>query len=300
MFYQFCCSRDVQFPCSRSSVIADFLCHVSDQSERPNSVIKNVCASLSCLFEGIGLPNPINSDLIHLKTGISKAGTSKPRKAVSVMPVAPFKLFFEQWTDHNVLSIKQLRLKCVTLLALALMARPSDLAPKAVQLDPHTLSETKVVFSVHNVQFLDDGSMIVKMFGIKNDTDRSGFTIKIPKGESHVDPVCTLKDYIYRTRHQRPEPEKPIFISLNRPYSALSSQAIADILNESINLVGLTGHGYSAKSFRPTAASASLDIGLMPETAMLIGRWKTKEVFFNHYVYPRAPESYTTELFKHD
>ena len=38
--------------------------------------------------------------------------------------------------------------------------------------------------------------------------------------------------------------------------------------------------------------------GIIPETVMQIGWWKTKEVFMNHYVYPRAPQSFTSKLFE--
>jgi hypothetical protein len=64
-------------------------------------------------------------------------------------------------------------------------------------------------------------------------------------------------------------------------------------LSETISLAGLGGKGCTAKCCRPTAANAAIQAGYNPETTMYIGRWKTKEVFFNHYVYPLAPRCYT-------
>ncbi len=119
----------------------------------------------------------------------------------------------------------------------------------------------------------------------------------IPKGDNWT--VQALEIYINRTAQLRPKDDRPVFLILTSPYSVLSSQSVANILNNCIKAVGLGGLGYSAKYFRPTAASASLDLGVMAETAMLIGHWKSKEVFFRHYVYPRAPNNYTTQMFNH-
>ena len=63
-------------------------------------------------------------------------------------------------------------------------------------------------------------------------------------------------------------------------------------------MAGLADQGFLAKSFRPTGATIAVNSGVLQETVMQIGRWKTKEVFLNHYVYPNAPQSYTTNLLK--
>ena len=94
-----------------------------------------------------------------------------------------------------------------------------------------------------------------------------------------MDPVKTLRDYIERTEHMRPVEDKPVFLSLRTPYKALGSGTIAKLLGQAINLAGLGGRGYSAKSFRPSAATAAVASKVPSETAMQLGRWKTKEVF---------------------
>ena len=45
------------------------------------------------------------------------------------------------------------------------------------------------------------------------------------------------------------------FLALNPPYAAIVAKTVAGIMNEAIALVGLSGKGYSAKSFRPTGAT---------------------------------------------
>ena len=209
------------------------------------------------------------------------------------MPCDAFTKLFQDWPDNEELSLKMLRLKAITLLALACMTRPCDLAPHGVFFDKDTLQVQPLQFTTDQITFNADGSMSLKFFGIKNDSDRSGFEIKIPKAlNCKADPVACLRCYIDRTAKQRPS-SKPVFISLVAPFKGIVSGTIASILNEAISLAGLAGQGYSAKSFRPTGATAAIAANCLPETAMQIGRWKTKEVFFNRYVYPNAPEEYT-------
>lgn len=112
-----------------------------------------------------------------------------------------------------------------------------------------------------------------------------------------MDPVSCLRVYIDRTAAYRPSDTKPLFITLTAPYKAISSSTVSNILDEVINLAGLAGKGFKAKSFRPTGATLAVSRGAIPETVMQIGRWKTKEVFMNHYVYPRAPETFTSNMF---
>lgn len=113
-----------------------------------------------------------------------------------------------------------------------------------------------------------------------------------PSKDLKTDPVDALKVYIDRTRHLAPS-SGPLFLSLNKPYSSIKAETVSKVLSEAISLAGLGGKGFTAKCFRPTAANVAIQTGCNPETAMYTGRWKTKEVFFNHYVYPLAPRGYT-------
>jgi hypothetical protein len=200
---------------------------------------------------------------------------------------------FMKWHDNDHLSIKELRLKAITLLAISCMTRPSDLARKGVLFDADAMKGQNILFTTDQVTFHKNGSMSITFFGIKNDAERTGFEIKIPGGSCcKGDPVVALQCYIQRTGVHRPK-GSPIFISLVAPYKAISSATIAVILTDSIDLAGMKGQGFTARSFRPTGATAAIAAGCLPETAMQIGRWKTKEVFFNRYVYPNAPAGYT-------
>ena len=150
-----------------------------------------------------------------------------------------------------------MRLKCICLLAIVTMLRPSDIAPKAVMIDDlgniHNFS-----FTYDQLHFYENGSMSIIIHGNKNDSKRHGFIVDVaPSSVENICPVRTMKCYLDRTQKFWGE-YGPVFMSLNNPYGALSSQAITNILNESISLVGLPRNLYSAKSFRPSGATKAV------------------------------------------
>ena len=91
-------------------------------------------------------------------------------KRTRPMPVEAFVKYFHELGPDCKLSLKDLRRKTVTLLALVFMARPSDLAPKGVVFNSKTLSVEKTVLSTSDIQFNEDGSLSVTFWGIKNDS----------------------------------------------------------------------------------------------------------------------------------
>lgn len=297
-FQNYCSERDIPFPANSMSIVADFLCDVADGSNRPLSILKSTVAALSSIYQACNCTDVTQSKEIRmLMSALVKSGTEKPLTRSKVMPVEPFSALFAKWPDNETMSIKMLRLKSVTLLALAAMLRPSDVAPKGVSFAGDSLSVGKLVFSTDQVHFLPDGSAMIQFFGTKNDTNRQGFEIHLPKTSvQSVDPISALKCYIHRTDHLRPKPENPVFLTLRKPYKGLDSSTVASILNEAINLVGLQGQGYSAKCFRPTGATVAIQQNQKPETVMKIGRWKTQSIFYDHYVHEKTADNYTDSI----
>lgn len=300
----FCSIRQIQFPPSDKDipVLAEFLCEISDSSLRPESILRTVAAALSSMYEAHGLRNLLqDNNLKRLLTALVKSGTMVPGSRTKVMPIKPFHDMFQSWGPNDTLTTKQLRLRAVTLLAFSLMARPSDLAPRGEHFDTQTFDIRNIVLSQDNIVFNADGSLTITLFGIKNDRSRSGFEVRIPGTTDHrVDPVACLHSYINRTDSVRQGlPDHPVFISLrphNGHYQAVTAATISQILNEAIKMANLDGQGYTARSFRPTGATAAVQCNTKPETAMQIGRWKTDSVFRERYVYPLAQDSYTTDI----
>ena len=76
-----------------------------------------------------------------------------------------------------------------------------------------------------------------------------------------------------------------MFTPLNYPYSALSLSSIAKILCKAIEWAELNDQGFSAKSFRPTGATAAVQNNVNPDRVRQTGRWRNRECFEKHYVH---------------
>lgn len=276
-------------------MIADFLLNVCENTARPESTLKNTSAALGNMYEALNVDNPLSSPAItHLKSAIIKSGTSEPMKRSKVIPVKPFVNLFLSMADNYELSIENLRLKCVTLLALCAMLRPSDIAPKAIHYDPDSDSLNQFSIKVSDVQF-EDNAMIVTFHGIKNDSQRRGYIVTIQGATQPVlCPVRCMKAYISRTMCNRSSQSDPVFLTLHRPYRAISASTVSNILLKSLQLAGL--HGYAAKDFRPTGATAAVEAGFDEHSIMKVGRWKSSEVFREHYVHNKIPTSFTDKI----
>ena len=209
-----------------------------------------------------------------------------------VMPVEPFCDLFVSWPDNSSLDIKQLRLKVITLLALSLFLRPSDIAPKSVNYNNG--SKQRILFSRDLVTF-DDSSATITLFGIKNDMARQGFRVKLPRHPTDkLCPVSALQSYMDRTHHLLGS-DNAVFLSLTKPHTAVSAQVVGKVLEQAIKLAGLPST-FTAKYFRPTGATLAIDSGQDPEIVRKIGRWKSSHVFYEHYVHSRVPPSFTTSV----
>lgn len=229
-----------------------------------------------------------------------KTCTLRPRVKTPAMPLQPFWSLFKSWPSNENLPWKELRLKAMCLLAIAFMLRPSDIAPRGVH--ETESSYENMIFSINQVHFKDNGNLVIIFHGIKNDAEREGFTVEIPKcPEEAIDHVAALRSYIQHTSQLRDQvPGQPVFLTLRKEknvYKALSSSGVGKVLSEAITLAGLHGQGYSAKSFRPTGATAAVAAGCDPNVARQIGRWRSQEVFEEHYVHNKVPVDYIDKLY---
>ena len=99
------------------------------------------------------------------------------------MPVAAFTALCNSWpNDNSQLDIKRLRLKCLTLLALTLMLRPSDIVPHSQTFEGSSCTTKRRTFSTDMVEFHINGGCTVTLHGTKNDTARNGFVVNLPSG----------------------------------------------------------------------------------------------------------------------
>ena len=131
-----------------------------------------------------------NPDLRKLCSALTKSGTRRPAKRTPIMPCEPFYELFKNWPEDRELDVLRLRLKVITLLALSLMTRPSDLAPKSMLFHGDTQEKEPILFTRDQVIFNADGSATITLFAIKNDRNRSGFEVRLPReSQPEVDPI---------------------------------------------------------------------------------------------------------------
>ncbi len=178
------------------------------------------------------------------------------------MPVDAFQKLFSAWKPSSQLALDYLRLKTITLLALAAMLRPSDIAPKS-----------GLKFTRKSVSSDREGGLIIYLHGIKNDQDHDGFRIvlrPIPENKK-LCPVESLIVYMSRTTVQAGGIKGLVFVTLKRPYVAINANTVAKILNAAIQLAGLDPTQYSAKNFRPTGATMAITNGQNPEQICALG-----------------------------
>ena len=247
--HAFCQEKDYTFPPDNTAVLSAFLCEIADSSNRPQSQLKSAMAAISHLMDVLDKTNLAHDpDIQRLYQALVKSSTGETRQYSRVMPIEPFMKLFRSWPENKHLDIKRLRLKAITLMSLSLMLRPSDIAPKGKKFNPLTLTTNDYIFSTKDIKFYED-DMSVTFHGIKNDSNRSGFQIHLPRAsDTMVDPVDTLETYINRTSTMRPLHSQPVFISLHPPYKHLSAGSIALVLKEAIHLAGLDDK-YNAKDF---------------------------------------------------
>ena len=278
-FQNFCFKKCKCFPPDNihlSALVAEFITEKSKYSDRPESLLRGIMSALTNYFNIPGRFNPISQELKNLVKAIIKYGTVKQAGRTKVMPIQPFINMFKIWGSNESLPLMRLRQKTITLMVIACLARPSDFAPK-------------IGFFRDQIEFHSDGSATVRFFGVKNDSDRAGFETRIePTLDEISDPIKCIKMFFSKTAHIPPNNNGriPAFPALKSPFNCISAQTIAQILNDSIAEAGLDTHTFSAKCFRPSAATAAIVSGCDPNTTRVRGRWKNDQVFYSNYVYP--------------
>ena len=309
-FFNFCNVHGVPFPPFDSAVIADYFLHKCSTLDRPHSTVRCVSAALSALYETTGRHNPAQDPFVtRLTQAIVKSGTRAPMARAAVMDISAFVRLFRSWPDNESLTLQQLRLKTITLLALALMLRPSDIAPLARRYDASADFTDRFVMTTDQLQFTSDGFLQVTFLGIKNDSQRTGFQVTLPPNpDLKLDPVVTLRTYLSRTdsmrctttKPMRCTTTKPVFLSLVRPYSAISASTVAQVLGKAIGAAEAFGlaPGHRPKDFRPTSATRAVQLGFDTDDVQRLGRWKTRSVFLEHYVHNKIEESFTKMMFE--
>jgi len=214
------------------------------------------------MYKGSDQSDPTKSELLTLlKQAIINTGTKRARKPTETFSIeqllTPLRLI-----DPEKCPIKDLRSKTLALLAITGLFRPSDLAR----------------ISLKDLSFQDD-HVDINHFGGKTDKEMNGIQMKIFKAsDTQVCPVLHLQQYIKRTADGRKTEQ--VFISIKND-EPIGDQRISNILKETLKLADIDA---MARSFRKTGATAAINDGVHPDLVMKLGRWRSPDVFFKHYV----------------
>jgi hypothetical protein len=183
--------------------------------------------------------------------------------------------------DNGSISLKQLSLKTVMLLALSTCQRTQTLA--ALKLSNAKFHQTKVVFT----------------FDIPLKTSRPGYETIVEIYTFHQDvrvcPLSCIKEYMARTKIMRGQVDQ-LFVSFQKPHAKVWSQTLGRWLMISLKTAGVD-RLYSAHSVR--GASTSKAASRIDSNIILsVAGWTKAQTFAKFYKKPIKSASAFSGLMK--
>ncbi len=286
--------------------LAEYMEALTRPLERPESTLKALRAAVHDVCEGLNIISPMDDKRIYrlYKTLIGKR-TLRPLVSRAPVNAGSISMFWKSQPPTKDLSEEELRAKAMSLLALVLMMRPSDLA---------RADRFLIIWE-------SGPSCRLTLWGHKTDKGQVGNDSMIhPHPDRHLCPVRTLRWYLKLTTErvleavrlardkwkrkqghlpqekQQPFVESaPVFIHLKGALS-LAPSSCSKILKEVAVKAGLDPRIFSGGGFRSGGANAALQNGLEERDVRGIGRWKSEKVFFENYVRTNAPDSTSAKI----
>jgi integrase len=254
------------FPTS-TPAIAHFFKEIAENTDRPGPNLLIASAAITAMYKGSNFKDPTQDELLPLlKKALIKANTKRPRKTTATFPVETYCNYLLTLGDNHTMTMEQLREKTLGLMALVGLFRASDL---------ELLTRPLLTIKEEEIE--------ITHWGGKTDQIKEGIPMTITKAsDTRLCPVRTLVIYIQKTQERRAHiPNQPLFIGITSA-KGIGSERIARILSDSLKRAGIDD--ITARSFRTTGATQAIKAGKNPDLIMKLGRWKSPEVFFKHYV----------------
>jgi site-specific recombinase XerD len=282
-FATFCNSLGKNWKDASTLDIAKYLMEVARDKERPKSTLDQALASISAMYELTDTPSPTHSTIItRLRKGLINQTTEPIQRGGAIPPEAIANLF-HSWGVNEKLTTDQLRLKAMALVAFVGMFRPSDLALPLQS----------------NLQFKEnDTAVTFCLLGFKNDYDANGAEVTIPSSTDPIlCPVQALKCYLERTQPLRSGLDSKLFIATKKPFGGLTAQRCSKLLQQVAQQAGLDPQLFTGRTFRRGGATTAINHNINPDVVMKMGRWKSPQVMYEHYVRAKPNQSYTDQVF---
>jgi len=220
------------------------------------STLNTARSALSSMLEKIdGISIGEHKLVVDFMKGVSRLRPAVPRYTVTWNPDKVLNLL-KSW-QANLCDVKQLTLKLVALLALTTGQR--------VQ----TLSRIKL----SNIVW-DSNVQIVITDILKTTTVVKSNPVLLlpPYHDKELCPVSCLKQYVTRTKETRNEIDE-LFLSLSKPFKAVTSQTISRWLVIVLKLAGINVDKFHAHSFRHASTSKASRAGVNVDTIMKRVGW---------------------------
>lgn len=201
--------------------------------------------------------------VFHLRPPTPRYGATWPvHKVVS---------FLKKLGSSADLSLKWLSWKLVTLMALALACRCSEL---------QMIEVPGVLFNEHGVKIILLG--LTKTSKATNPSKQ--FTIDELKEEPLLCPVSTLKHYLSSTKSLRDTPpkEKKLFLSYVKPHKPVTTSTIGRWIVSVLTASGVDAE-FKAHSTRSASVSQAIRAGIPVDAILQAAGWRSKSVFEQYY-----------------
>ena len=171
--------------------------------------------------------------------------------------------------ENSQLSINNLSLKTVTLIALASLLRVSEMA--SIITGSVVFSDSGVKFSLSKPRKAQHNGALQVLF--------------IPHLQDVLCcPVCALESYVERTVNSRAVSNSPhMFIALVSPFPEVSANTISRWIKCFIGSAGVDTSVFSAHSTRGAAASKAATSGLSINAILRAGCWAAESTFNRFY-----------------
>ena len=275
VFSGWCEQRETDpFGCPLNTIL-DYLTEMLDVKHRAYRTINNHRSAISAFHEEIdGFKVGQHPRVTELLKGISYSNPPEPRLS-KVWDVDILINQFKMTPVNKELSLKDLTLKTVALLALTALPRVSELA----MLDIEWLIRKENVYTFQLVGR-------AKHSKLGKITPPIKFTRF--EGNPNICPIASIDEYMHKTKPLRETSGvSKFFICLVKPHGAASAATIRRWMLEAMSLAGIDTDVYKAHSTRASSSSKARNSLNVPLNVILeMGNWKSSSVWERHYHKP--------------
>ena len=276
-WHSWCRSRDSDSFSGPISEVVNFLAYLYGEGYQYRS-LNSYRSAISSVHERVDGYSVGQHPLVtRLMKGVFNNRPPLPRYT-STWNVQSVLLHISSWGGNDSLSLKQISLKTVMLLALTRPSRSADLSQLHLQ----------------GKRYKPDGVVFVP--GTLAKQSRQGkpvtefFFPSFPH-DSTLCPVITLRAYEERTAPHRGT-ESRLFLSFIRPFRAVTSSTIARWLKTLLESAGIDTSVFSAHSVRGASSTAAANSGITTNDILKAADWSSESVFQRYYYKPTEDPSF--------